>query len=154
MGEKMIKIRPVLLATLAICLGLGMLSSPTMAAKSYYKWVDENGVTHYSARKPHDKESEAISVTTGLSRDDSDQPSPAENSAQADAASTSEDPAAEDPEANKDPERCEIAKSNLKILNESARIREATEDGSFRYLSDDEKGQRKETAQQAITESC
>ena len=129
----------------------GLISVPAIAAKSYYKWIDEDGVTHYTARKPHDQESEAISVLTGLPRGDNGQP------IQLDDASTppgAEQSAAEDPEANKDPERCDAAQKNLKILQENARIREKGLDGNFRYLSEEEKGQRKEMAEQAIAESC
>ncbi len=148
----MTKIRPVLLATLMVGLSLSLLSISASAAKSYYKWVDENGVTHYSARKPHDKESEVISVSTGLPRDSSGQPiqidgGPENGNQQA----AAED---EDPEANKDPERCEAAKKNLEIINQNARIREKTEDGSFRILTPDEKNERKATAQQIIDEAC
>ena len=147
----MIKIRPSLLAILLIGLSLGFVTSPVMAAKSYYKWVDENGVTHYTARKPYDKDAEAISVSTGQPRDADGQPIRLEDEATGPGGQQS---AASDPDANKDPERCKIAQSNLKVINENARIREKTDDGSFRFLSEEEKATRKKAAEQAISESC
>jgi hypothetical protein len=143
----MISTRRILLLALIT----GLISSSAFAAKNYYRWVDENGVTHYTARKPYNVDSEAISVTSGLPRDESgqqiqleDEEPSAENESQATAASAD----------NKDPERCEVAKSNLKILNESARVREKDPDGNFRYLSEEEKNERKKIAEQAIAESC
>lgn len=37
-------------------------------AARYYKWVDENGVTHYGNRAPDDREAETINVRTGETR--------------------------------------------------------------------------------------
>lgn len=148
----MIFTRRFLATTLLVAtITAGIMSLPAFAAKNYYKWTDKEGVTHYTARKPHNTEVEAISVSTGLPRDSSGQPIQVEDEAPASAAETQ---AAADPEANKDPERCEAATKNLKIINENARIRERTEDGSTRFLTQEEIKQRKEQAQQAIDESC
>ena len=130
----------------------GLISTSAYAAKNYYKWVDAEGVTHYSARKPLDVDSQIISVSTGLPRDDNGQPvqiddEPNAGNPQAQATAAVE-------EDLKDPERCEAAQSNLKIINENARIRERLEDGTLRYLSQEEINDRKARAQKAIDESC
>ena len=144
---------------LALVLALGFLSGPVYAAKSYYKWVDEDGVTHYTERKPNGQNSEAISVSTGLPRDDNGQPIQLEDQtgdqgAEGTQTAAAGSDAAEDPNANKDPERCEVAKKNLKIITENNRIREKDEKGNFRFLNPDEIDERKKAAEQAIKESC
>lgn len=127
------------------------------AADDYYKWVDENGVTHYSARKPHGIESESVSVLTGQSRAQAQSNDQAGSTAAGSGSGNNNgggEGADQDPAANKDPERCRIAQENLRIMNENARIREKTDDGSFRYLSPEEIAERKKTSQQIANETC
>ena len=153
--KSMVSIRQVLagarLLTMAIIASL--ICSTAMAAKDYYKWVDENGVTHYSARKPVNVETETISVSTGLPRDENGNPVQVEDNATANNAGASQTAAAT-PEDNKDPERCEAAQRNLRIISENARIRERQEDGTTRFLTQEEIEQRKNLAERAINESC
>ena len=132
----------------------GLISVPAYAAKNYYKWTDANGVTHYSARKPTDANAEVISVSTGLPRDDNGQPVQVEDEGQGTAAEGQTQTAQAAAVDNKDPERCEAAKNNLKIINENARIRERAEDGSTRYLTPEEIEERKQRAEKIIEESC
>jgi len=142
--------RVIILTALA-----SVVSVSAYAAKNYYKWVDENGVTHYTARKPHDVNAEVISVTTGLPRDDSGQPVQIEDEPAAGAAGGEQtETAASAPADNKDPERCAAAQNNLQIISENNRIRERQEDGSTRFLTPEEIQQRKDLAQRAIDESC
>lgn len=132
------------------------------AAKNYYKWVDENGVTHYSERKPHDRDAERISVATGRSA--APEASEASSNANSNAgnaaskASQGETPntavAANDAVDTKDPERCAAARQNLKVLQENARVRLKAEDGSFRFLDENEKAEKAREAQDAINEAC
>lgn len=136
---------------LALTASLFLLSSPSYAAGEYYKWVDENGVTHYGSRKPHGVPAESISVVTGSARDAAPQSAQATSTASSASTSASESEATEIP---KDPERCRIAQENMKALNGYARIREQTEDGEFRYLSEDEKTERKASAQKIIDDNC
>jgi hypothetical protein len=42
-----------------------LLLSSTMAVAEVYKWVDENGVTHYGSKKPPVVEAEVIKVNSG-----------------------------------------------------------------------------------------
>ncbi len=140
--------------TLAIAL-IGIIGVPSsMAAKNYYKWTDEDGVTHYSAQKPHNTETETISVSTGL---------PTANSTdeqQIEAKTTASKPAPALPEKKgeyiqtKDPERCAAATERLKTLTEYARVRVIGEDGEARILSREEKDEKIAEAEKAIQEDC
>ncbi len=140
---------------LTVALLAGLISSSVWAAKNYYKWVDEDGVTHYTTRKPLNVEAEVISVSTGLPRDDSGQEVKVDDEpASTGTSSTQTKTAAAAPVDDKDPERCEAAQKNLKIINENARIRERQEDGTTRFLTPEEIDQRKKQAEKAIEESC
>ncbi|GAB1267315.1 hypothetical protein NBRC116493_05680 [Aurantivibrio infirmus] len=138
--------------TLAIALTSVVGVTGAMAAKSYYKWTDEDGVTHYSAQKPHDKESEKISVSTGL-------PTPTSTEGQKiPAKTTASDPAPALPKKDyvraKDPERCAAATERLKTLTDYERVRVVGENGEARILSKEEKAEKTAEAKQAIEEDC
>jgi hypothetical protein len=121
------------------------------AATNYYKWTDENGVTHYSARKPHDREAEVIRVRSG-------QPIPTAPAASASDRAPSAPQARNDSNAVtanlKDPERCETARDNLETLRTNARVRMKSEDGEIRYLSEEEKAEKTREFEKAVAESC
>lgn len=56
-----IAVRP--LRTLFVILGWGLLFAPApCGAETFYKWVDQDGVTHYSKEKPTDRASEETLV--------------------------------------------------------------------------------------------
>ena len=121
----------------------------TQAAETVYKWVDENGTTHYGTRPPIGVQSTAITPKTGHSEPvNYQQSSGGDNTA--DAAQTGAEPE----ESKKDPERCAAAKRNAEILGRGGRVRETTEAGSFRFLDEEEKQRRLEAAQKAIDEAC
>ncbi|MDO3380806.1 DUF4124 domain-containing protein [Gilvimarinus algae] len=126
-------------------------SLPMQAADTVYKWVGEDGTTHYGTRPPNGVDSTAIKPKTGHSEPvDYSHLSGTEEQEQTDRDESS----AEEEASTKDPERCEAARKNKEILGRGGRVREATDDGSFRYLSEEEKAKRLEDAQKAIDESC
>jgi len=140
--------------TLAIAL-ISIVGVPSsMAAKNYYKWTDDDGVTHYSAQKPHNKESEKISVSTGLPTATSTDGNKIE------AKTTASKPAPAIPEKKreyvqtKDPERCTAATERLKTLTDYARVRVIDENGEARILSKEEKAEKTAEAEKAIEEDC
>ncbi|UTF61744.1 DUF4124 domain-containing protein [Gilvimarinus sp. DA14] len=126
----------------ALCLG----GLATQAAETFYKWVDEDGNTHFGTRPPNGVKSTAIQPKTGHSEPvDYSHMTPEQQSAQSSSAQA---------EAQKDPERCEAARQNAEVLGRGGRVREPTDDGSFRYLSEEEKADRLQQAQEAIEQSC
>ncbi|WP_041522421.1 DUF4124 domain-containing protein [Gilvimarinus agarilyticus] len=136
--------------TLGLLALVGAFGSTQVFADTFYKWTDEEGVVHFGTRPPSGKQSTAIQPKTGHS-----EPVNYDHFASDDeqAAARQQQTATQD-KANKDPERCKVAQSNLEILNRGGRVREPTDDGSFIYLSEEQKAERIEQAQEAVDESC
>lgn len=122
-----------------------VLTTLTVSAEEYYKWVDDQGVTHYGERPPKNTAASKGKTQTGHS---THTPYTATQDATDNAANTS------NTEDQKDPERCKAARKNLEIINTSARIKVKGDDGEFSYLSPEEIAKRKQDAQQAVKESC
>jgi hypothetical protein len=141
-----------LVSTLAIALWIAALGAPQALASTVYKWTDAEGVVHFGSRAPNNTNSTAISPKTGHSEPvnyHQNQPK------------TPQEPAASAPQASSkkaaakpNPERCQAAQSNLEVLQRGGRIREPTDDGSYRFLNEEQKSQRIERAQQVVEESC
>ena len=143
--------RPLLMGALLLLASIA--ASYAFAAKTYYKWVDDEGVTHYSERKPQGTNAQEVNVFTGRSEPTTNNVTgkPLEND-QAATESTDEEV---DPEALKDPERCKIAQKNLETMQNNNRIRmKDPASGEYRFLSEQEKQQQMADAQKAIEESC
>lgn len=134
---------------LSVILLAGLTSVPATAAKDYYKWTDDEGVTHYSARRPHDKDAEVIRVSTGERVS-----VPASSSSAASGANSGSTQTSSTAENMKDPERCEAARENLDVLRNNAKVRMRDENGDIHYLSEDEKAEKSREFQQAIDEAC
>ncbi len=131
---------------------------PAFAA-GVYKWVDENGVIHYSDKKPDHQSSEQLNVRTSPAPKAQDRPSAqdqnkalsdkneverlrkqqAEETAQADARQS---------------ERCDAARKNLETLRTTARIREEGADGELRYLTPEDILDRKKQSQSILENEC
>ncbi len=135
-------------ALIVLCLaGIGLAAS----AATYYRWVDDEGITHYTSTPPSGIAAEK--VTSASSRG----PTPQATTDETDdngAANQNEPQQAAEPASLKDPVRCEEAKKRLNTLNTGGRIRMATEDGSFRYLTPQDIQEEISASQQAIDESC
>lgn len=131
--------RFITLAAITTC----FISASNMA-EEYYKWVDEQGVTHYGEQAPKNTDASKGRTQTGHS---THTPYEVKEKATETASTASTD-------GLKDPERCKSAKSNLDIINTSSRIKVKGDDGEFSYLSPDEIAKRKKEAQQAAKESC
>ena len=57
------------------------------------------------------------------------------------------------PVREKSPERCAIARQNLKSISENARVR-IKENGEFRYLNEKEVNAKRQEARQTVKEDC
>jgi hypothetical protein len=131
--------------SLAGCL---FFSAHSLAA-SYYKWVDEKGVSHFSEHPPQTLPAEIVQTQTRVPPpENSDVPDP-----------SSEEPvAASEPEPenhdNVDPARCEAEEARLRQLTSGARLRIKNEQGELIYLEADQIKQEIEKSRQAVRESC
>ncbi len=126
-------------------------------AEDYYRWVGEDGVTHYGSKPPSGVEAVKVKTFGGSS-------TPA-SSTDTDTAATEEEAVDEanlPPEeverrrkvAEKQKEVCEAEKKRLEVLNRPGRIRMKQPDGTTRYLTQDEIQQEIATTNQVISDSC
>jgi hypothetical protein len=128
-----------------------LILSNTALADKLYKWVDDQGVTHYSEHPPLNTANEVIKPKTGHSDPVTyTPPAPAPVSA-AEAKKAAE---AEARAARKDPKRCAEARKNLETLKTFARIKIMGADGQYRYLTPDEQKQKLTESSKVVEESC
>jgi hypothetical protein len=134
---------------LLLCLaGLSL----TASAGTYYRWVDDQGITHYTAAPPQGIKSEKV---TSYNHGSSASAPNAEQKNATDAVAGENPEAQSAPPANlKDPERCAAAKKRADTLQNNNRIRMQSDDGEYRFLSQEEIQEELVKSQQAIEQSC
>lgn len=143
--------------TIGILFGMVALSWVTMSSGAgVYRWVDEQGVTHYGEKPPAPGVGEKIKVSAP---GPSSTPTPASNSAAKEAAPPASTPseaeaAAAKAQAEVTKKNCEAYAANLKVLREHGRIREQSNDGQVKMLSEEEKQSRIQQAEKFIAENC
>lgn len=118
------------------------------AAEKIYRWVDDEGVTHFTAHPPKNRDSDLVRVQTGRS-----DPVKNEEAAAEDQSANADQSGAATQQSRNDAYRCSVAQENLKVLETSARV-QVQEDGEIRYLDEEEQRERAEQARQIIAESC
>lgn len=146
----------VLLTLMFIALGAN--------AGKYYKWTDDEGVTHYTARAPDDRAVQTIKIQTGEIQSESGQAIPETNTGNSDA--QGEQPA-KLPEAapatpqqlakarEQDKKNCTNAHNNLDTLNSRSHIRiNDKKTGEDRYLTPEEHAAMKKETELRIKEYC
>jgi len=123
-------------------------SASSMGKENLYKWVDKDGVTHYSAHRPLAQAAEKLAITD-------DSPS---NSDPTEAESIKSIPvsvAKTQAPSQKDPQKCAQARAQLLQMEGHARIR--TPDaitGEMRFLTEQEKEARMATTKDQIQLFC
>lgn len=136
--------RPLFVPTLFV---LSLLSQPSLA-EDVYKWVDDQGQTHYSSLPPKNKAVRKLKTRTGHSEPVS------YTAAKAEASSTPAAPKKDALSAAESAARCRAARENLQTLRLHSRVRVEGDDGQIRYLSPSEHGDKVTAAQEVIAESC
>ena len=144
-----------------LLLALSILTGPVMAAK-FYKWVDEEGVTHFSQRPPQNQARPGVEEMEVRAGKPADAPKAAQvgnapGQQQADEnAAKSEKPA--DAPAEIDPEaqaaRCNDANDYLTRLKNSNRMFRVDDKGNTTRLGEEERQAEIDRVQQQITENC
>ncbi|WP_426415883.1 DUF4124 domain-containing protein [Aestuariirhabdus sp. LZHN29] len=137
-----------------------LLTMSSAHAATYYKWVDDNGLTHYSATPPEGRPS--VQIERGSSRSPSGiTPSiPSANEPNEAAARTEDKLEAEGFEQNlaaaeeTRKKNCDTARENKVQLTLKNRIKLLQDDGTYRVLSDEEKQQKVRQADEAIDTYC
>lgn len=135
-----------------------VLSTSAQAAGKYYKWTDDKGVVHYGENPPDPSKAKLVNVHVGSSRDEAvkelDESRAKAEAEKQQAAANAEKGKVSEENAKIVEENCKIYKQNLSALKNSARIREKDEKGEYRYLTDEEKAARENTAETYIAENC
>ena len=126
--------------TIACLVALSSISATALADK-YYKWIDQDGVTHYSETRPANTPTTLIRVKAGTAS--------AENSAMLSAATSTDSsknvPELENPQPTEQQlkvQRSNCAKASRKLiaLENAGRVRQLDEQtGEYRYLPNKEK---------------
>ena len=141
--------RLIQLAGALIILGV-LASGSSHAGQSFYKWVDDKGVTHYTQTPPKNHKAPVEKIRTDGTSVDANE---AERAAQrlnqsrsqfqkdAEQRQVSKGLEAEaKEEALKKEEYCKTAKNNLKVLQENSRVREKdSSTGEYRVLGEEER---------------
>lgn len=126
---------------------LACLSGQALA-KEFYKWEDEEGVTHYSSQPS--KTHKSVKVHASNIKGDP-QTSASDSNSQDEG--QAKDSRADEQVYKKDPERCAAAQRNKQTLEENARIR-IKEGDEYRYLTQEEIRKQMDMAMQAIADDC
>lgn len=140
-------------------LPLTLLFSAALPA-AMYKWVDEDGRTHYSQYPPPDQDYEALepppppASDAGQARQELEgllQRQDEQRQAREEAA---KETAAAEQQAEQRREACEAARHNLQVLTTGGRKRITGPDGVARYLPEEERQAKIAEAQKQIEEYC
>ena len=137
---------------------LALFLSTSIQAAEIKKWVDENGQIHYGDSPPAQVKSEPVRVNRPPSNPG--KPLPRFNSntdqEQPQAAQQPQPPKTKAPEVAQDEATrlCQEAKKDIEKMNRSDTIRVRSADGSIRYLSGEEKQQRRQIAEEDIKQFC
>lgn len=148
-------------SVIGVLVGAMALSVVTLSwGGGIYRWVDEKGVTHFGEKPPAPGVGEKIRVNSqnpsSTPKQESDASTP-NSSADAGKGAPSEpalDPEVAKAQAEITKKNCEIYTTNLRVLKESARIREAAADGQVKMLSEEEKQSRIKEAEKYLADNC
>lgn len=128
-----------------ILLSLGLVTlviSPLVMADKIYSWIDEKGVTHYGANPPKGTPMRVLNARTGHS-----------DPVTYDEEQKEEKPKSQASPAQRDEERCELARKNLQVLTTSPRVK-ANENGEQRFITPEEIQSQIETMEKIIADEC
>ncbi len=132
-----------------------ILSTGAVAKSGYYRWLDDNGQVHFTQKPPLDRPATFVKSTSSQSRDDVNpqypQPVPPKR---AESAPSDKQPEQLEILPDKDPERCEQARTALQSLSRGQRVRVKDENGEMRVLNFDEMDSQRKKAQELIDIYC
>lgn len=145
---------PLKLLKILLLLSISLNTTFAVSAE-VYKWIDQDGNTHYSDKKPHNTDSTSIKIKNSKNK----QQAKTEKSAKpldekaARAAQAQQAEVMDEARQKEIKEKCATIRANLKIIAETSRIR-VVEDGNTRYLSPEEIAAKKSRHEQQIKEFC
>ncbi len=148
---------------LAICLLAASVTLTCIAGEKYYKWVDADGVTHYTLQEPANQAAETVQVSkspsshaaTGVKTDDKAKSAAAGDADAPPSAESEQTPEQAAQVAAKRAENCAAARRNMETLEVHARVMIMDEKtGENRYISEDEHAQWRTDSERQIAAFC
>ncbi len=147
--------------TPALCgFALGLVLSVPLQADEIYKWVDEEGVTHYSQQPPPSGDATRVGVDTPseeeVQRERQEMEEIGERlEAQREERRETEEQAREDAsEREQREQRCADLRSSLEKLTENRRLLVPDGEGGVRRLPEEERRERVAERRRQIEEEC
>jgi hypothetical protein len=123
-----------------ICL---LMMSPAVLSEQFYKWQDEKGVWHYSAKPPKDQPADKLQVRASASKPEEDEEGEEEEAADKSKTETPES-------AN-----CKAARNNLYVLNTNREVaKDLDGDGEVETLTLDQHQEEIALAERMIAAFC
>ena len=132
-----------------------LLTSMSLNAGTIHKWVDDEGNTHYGDAPPVTAKTEGVRVQSAPSNPGKALPRlSAPDSSQATAGGSGG--ATQNETVPEDQARiaCEKAQEDLRVINNSNRIKLRSADGSTRYMTSEEIEERKTQSEADIERFC
>lgn len=129
--------------------------STTAMASQIYKWVDEQGVTHFGAQPPQGQQATTINPSAPPPRPASSEPAPTVEE-QLDPEQAAIDKKVKEDVAKQEAERkqyCENARTNLAQLENNPRLR-IEDAGEVRRIDENERQERIAELKKSIAENC
>ncbi len=143
--------KPLLIALVLIGGLLTMQTDTAHADTELYRWKDQNGrLVHSDRPPPAGMEYETINVRAGKT-----EKRPNSTVSNRPPAGSSVKPGREELEViKKNPKICENARNNVEVLRSAARIRLKSDDGGYKFLSDEQKAEQIRKAEDLISIHC
>ncbi|MFW5969480.1 MAG: DUF4124 domain-containing protein [Halofilum sp. (in: g-proteobacteria)] len=139
---------------------LGLSLSGPLAAEAIYRWVDEDGVTHYSQQPPPSRDASRVRVNRPpdeeVQRERREMEETRERlESRREERRKGEQAAREEAEDRKRREqRCADLRSSLKRLTENRRLLVPDGEGDVRRMPEEERQQRADKRRRQIEEQC
>jgi hypothetical protein len=138
---------------LAATFGAVLLIAGVAQAADSYKWTDDNGQVQYTQIPPKDRPYETIK-TRSKQPEAAAAKAAATDAKKTDAAKEGGDVAAAKSEADKFARNCDTAKKNKEALQTIPKIRVTGEDGTERFLTDEERKEKMAATELNISTYC
>jgi len=150
--------KPLILSVLITGLGLTLLLASANTLMAAYKWVDENGVTHFTQTPPPDKEAEFIKPPPEVDTKKAVEALKARQKTFADSLEARNKSLAEakkkQQEQTDKKKRCEQAKTNLSNFTARPQVRVTDKDGNVRKIGGEERENKIKELEKQIEELC
>lgn len=138
----------------------GWLAIAGLAQAAMYKWIDENGVTHYTQYPPPDRKVDVVAPPPPPAEDPQGAQKKLESLLQKQdeqrkaAATATEEQTKTSTEAKQREARCQTARKNLAALTTGGRKRVVGPDGVATFLAEEDRQAKIAEAKKTIEESC